>query len=378
MNIRKYQDLLTDASIALGAFLASRAALMLVGWIAITFIIQKGDSATVDQLANLACRWDCGWYVSIAEHGYSTVSPAIQPGATNLAFWPAFPFATRLLSDMSGMSIILSGITLSNIAFAVCLFLFKRYCTAAGLSHSLATFTTFLMAFSPQSFVFSSFYGDAFGLLGVVGSMYFARSQRWWLSGVFAVLATSSRPTGVVLMVFLMVHAYTLVGWRGYVRPWMDPRPFIPVVLLPAGELLVFLISYNVSGDAFAQTHSRIAGWHATFELPWLAIIANLRQGPAFAFWTICALILFGSIIPLLRSRLFPEAIYTFFSYVLILSGTEANGLLRYAVAIPTTFIGLTLLMKHNQPLRHALLAIFASLGAVMFCAWAASSWISI
>lgn len=351
---------------------------MLAGWITLSSIVQKGKFATLDQIIGLACRWDCGWYLNIATHGYSVMSPVNQPGATNLAFWPAFPYAARLLSTISGLPILISGILLANIAFILCLFFFKRYFTTIGLSNSLAIFSVFLVAFSPHSFIYSVFYGDAFALLGVIGSIYFARSQRWWLSGLFAILATSSRPTGIVLIVFLIINAYERLGWYGLLKSWRDPRPFIPVVLLPAGELSVFLISYIVSGDAFAQAHSRLVGWHVGFEAPWTAITVNLSQGPESIFWTVGALLLFLSIFPLLRARLFPEFAYTLFSFALIFSSTEANGLLRYAVTVPTVFLGIALFLKDRRELRYSTLGIFASLGATVFCAWTAYSWISI
>ena len=75
------------------AFLASRLVLLLVGWIALSFIATRGTEphglgASLQAMKDLAYRWDTKWHMSIATYGYSTVSPPSQPYATNFAFWP--------------------------------------------------------------------------------------------------------------------------------------------------------------------------------------------------------------------------------------------------------------------------------------------------
>ncbi len=206
---RRLQALRNVLSPAVGvpicAYLASRLALFLIGWFTFAFLIPNPAAPSLHQIFDLTCRWDCGWYLSIAQHGYSTISPSIQPGATNLAFWPALPFAARWLSDVTGMSIVGSGDILTNIAFILSLILLRKYCLELDLKEHTATFAVFLLAFAPQSYVFSGFYTESFCLLGILGSMYCARRNQWWASGAFAIFTTLSRPTGVFLMLFLLV-----------------------------------------------------------------------------------------------------------------------------------------------------------------------------
>jgi len=360
---------------AVVAFLASRLALFLVGWISLTFIAARGKAVhgagpTLQQLKDLAFRWDTTWYMSIAKHGYSTVSPAVQPHAVNLAFWPAFPFLARYFSDASGFSILMTGVILANLAFLLALYLLHRYCTQLEFTQAAATFAVFLLAFVPESFLFSVFYGDAFGLLGMVGAMYYARKQCWWASGLFAVLASSSRPMGAMVLVFLVVHAYQQLGWRNFLRPWIDPRPFVPVVLAPAGYFLMLWISYRVSGDAFAQAHTRMAGWHVYFAPTWQALYTDFRLGPDLKFWMLSALTLAISLIPLFRKKLYPDATFGLCYFVLIFSQINSAGLLHYAAVLPVVYVGFTWLLREKEQARYALLGVFATLGAALFCAW--------
>lgn len=357
------------------AFFTSRLALLLVGWLTLTFLSthplnQHGIRTTWRQLFDLTYRWDGGWYMSIAQHGYSTVSPAAQPHAINLAFWPAFPYLARFLAMATGMPILVAGVILANLAFFFCLYLLYRYCMLVGLGKDLATLAVFLLAFVPESFLFSSFYADVFSTLGMLGAMYFARRERWWIAGLFAILASSSRPTGVMVIVFLAVHAYQTLGWRGFLQPWRDARPFVPVVLVPAGYFLMLWISFHVSGDAFAEVHTRSAGWYVNFAPPLRSLADDFRHGADLKFWTLGALGLATSIIPLVRAKLIPDATFAFAYFVLIFSQNNPAGLIHYSAGLPAIYVGFALMCRRLQATRYALLGSFALVNAVLFCAW--------
>lgn len=365
------------------AFLASRVALFVVGWLSLAFIATRdkaehGAAPTLQQLQDLVFRWDTTWYMSIARHGYSVVSPAIQPHAVNLAFWPSFPFLARWLGDISGLSILMSGVILANLAFLIALYLLHRYCTRLEFGPTAAAFAVMLLAFVPESFLFSVFYGDAFGLLGMLGAMYYARQERWWVSGLFAILASSSRPMGVMVIVFLVVHALQQLGWRNFLRPWIDPRPFVPVVLAPAGYFLMLWISFIVSGDAFAQAHTRMAGWHVYFAAPWRALATDFRLGPDLKFWILSAFALALSLIPLFRKRLHADAWFGAAYFLLIFSQINSAGLLHYAAALPVVYVGFAWWIRERPLVRQALLGAFATVGAALFCAWSLYVYIAV
>lgn len=359
------------------AFLSSRLVLLLVGWLTLSFIATHGHAphgvaASWTAMQHLACRWDCGWYMSIATHGYSTVSPPNAPYATNFAFWPALPYLARYLHDVSGLSILASGVILVNVALFFSLYFLCKYCLVLGLDGPTASFAALLLAFAPQGFLFSVFYGDALTLLGAIGAMYCARTQRWWTAGLFAILASSSRPTGIVVLAFLLVHAYQTLGWKNFLRPWRDTRPFIPVVLAPAGHFLAMWMAFRVSGDAFAEVHTRAQGvvWMVHFIAPWWGLVGDFRRGPDLVFWTLAALALAISIIPLVKQRWLPDAAFAIVYFLLIFSQNDPEGLLHYAVVLPPIYVGFAWLFRNSEPAKLSLLGIFASVGAAIFCAW--------
>lgn len=367
------------------AFLSSRLVLLLVGWLALSFIATHGQAphgiaAPWAAMKHLACRWDCGWYMSIAKHGYSTVSSPNAPYATNFAFWPAFPYLARYLHDASGLSLLMSGVVLVNVAFFLALYFLCKYCLTLGFDSRTATFATLLLAFAPQGFLFSVFYADALTLLGAIGAMYFARTERWWIAGLFAILASSSRPTGIVVLAFLLVHAYQTLGWKTFLRPWIDSRPFIPVVLAPAGHFLTMWMAFRISGDAFAEVHTRAqgSGWMVHFIAPWWGLLGDFRLAPDLVFWTLAALLLALSIIPLVKQRWLPDAAFAICYFLLIFSQNNPEGLLHYAVVLPPIYVGFAWWSRDSESAKLSLLGIFASVGAVIFCAWTVGSGLAV
>lgn len=375
--------LLPDAE-ARGAFktaatlyAASRIMLMLVGWLTLAFIAQhkvapRGVKQHWSAIHNLVCQWDCGWYMTIAEHGYSAWSAPPQLYSTNMAFWPAFPYLTRYLHDLSGLSLLTSGVLLSNAAFLFCLYYLFRYCRALGCEARIATLATALLAFAPQSILFSAFYGDSLSLLGVLGAMYYARTARWWLAGAFAILASSARPTGFVVLAFLLVHAFQTLGWKNFLRPWHNPRPFIPVVLTPAGHLLAMWLAFFASGDAFAEVHTRAEGisWQVSFVPPWQGLLGDYRGQLDLKFWATAVLLLAISTIGLVKQRWWPDVAFAVCFFLLIFTQHNPMGLLHYAILLPTIYVGFAWMLRNSASRQMALLGAFASVGAALCCAW--------
>lgn len=388
---RRYRYLPSGATcdalrVAALGYAASRLALLLVGWLTVSFIAVRGTAThgvktgLGTTLEHLTCNWDCAWYLSIAGWGYTPGSQPTELYATNLAFWPALPYLARYFHELSGFSILTAGVIITNVCFFFALLLLYKYCTTLDLERRSASFAVMLLAFVPESFLFSAFYGDALALLGMLGAMYYARTARWWLASLFAILASSSRPTGILVIVFLVVYAYQQLGWRNFLRPWIDARPFIPVVLAPAGHFLTMWMAFRASGDAFAEVHTRAegAGWLVGFAPPWASILGDFRGYPDLKFWAIAALLMAISLIPLLCKRWWPDAIFGLCYFLLIFSQHNPEGLLHYAIGLPVVYVGFALLCRHSTSGRHALLGAFASVGAVLCCAWALQIGISV
>src|ERR1700760_2268478 len=144
-------------------FLLSRAALVAIG---LATKLRHGDALQFPaDLAQLFVRWDAGWYLGIAEHGYSIEGSAAQPGANSYAFSPVFPLLISALAGVTGLPATLAALIISNAAFLAALFVVFAYGRRIGLGDRAALYAVALLAVSPGSFVFSAPYTESVFLL---------------------------------------------------------------------------------------------------------------------------------------------------------------------------------------------------------------------
>src|SRR5947208_3709837 len=88
--------------------LGTRPVMFFVGYLAI-FLIGWGKGAPPyrdfdNELFNLPLRWDAGWYLQIAIHGYTYVHRTGAAEQQNIVFFPAFPIAVRVVALLLGGS----------------------------------------------------------------------------------------------------------------------------------------------------------------------------------------------------------------------------------------------------------------------------------
>ncbi|MFS6827037.1 mannosyltransferase family protein [Cyanobium sp. ATX-6F1] len=196
------------------------------------------------QLAERLSSWDGAHYLRIALEGYAD---------NNLAFFPAFPAAVRLVSDLLPLPPLVVALLLSNGAFLVALALLHRL-SERWLGAEAARATVLLTCLNPLSIFFSLPYTESFFLL-------FSTLSLTWLGrdpipsvrlAPIAALCAASRPNGVAIVVpILLAYARQrrlgaglavalagLGGWRRWpgsactcaVTPWPSSMPRRPGV----------------------------------------------------------------------------------------------------------------------------------------------------
>jgi hypothetical protein len=94
-----------DFAAALGPFVATRLAVFLAAFLAVSTIgiaMTPGFVVSNDPLANLPARFDAGWYSEIAVDGYNWSSTFAEQ--RNIAFFPAMPLLMRGVGVAFGMN----------------------------------------------------------------------------------------------------------------------------------------------------------------------------------------------------------------------------------------------------------------------------------
>ncbi len=256
----------------------------------IAFVDQPQDYPVPDILAGFA-RWDTGWYRSIADSGYFYNGPAQQ---SSVAFFPAYPFAMRLLAYVVG-NLIVAGVVITLVSGVTVAVLFHRWVSAflgpRTAKYALALFLCYPFAF----YLFGAVYSDALFIAAVLGAFTLLERDRPVLAGMVGIIATAARPVGIALVIGLAIRVLEIRG----VLPGSRPAAFVPrptsiaseqgsrVPLLPrrvrlanvrvrdAGVLLsgfglvafAALLWYRF-GDPLAFTRvSSAPGWYKDFNL---------------------------------------------------------------------------------------------------------------
>jgi len=139
--------------------------------------------------------WDGDWYLRIAKHGYANLPPQAR------RFFPLYPMLGRAVASLPGVPLGLALVALANVAALVAGALLYRLALVETGDKKLARRATWLMAFTPASFVLVMGYSEAMAIGLSVGMFLALRSRRWGWAFAAGVLAGAVRPTGVLLVV---------------------------------------------------------------------------------------------------------------------------------------------------------------------------------
>ncbi|MEO7916745.1 MAG: mannosyltransferase family protein, partial [Dokdonella sp.] len=287
-------------------YLVSRLALVLIGVLTQATLGDDPDAS----LIQLGCRWDCGWYLGIADHGYTQSENSGVPGATSFAFFPIFPLLMRGVATISGLGLLPAGLIVTNLCFLAALVYLHRYVLQLGFSRGSAMLSVALLCIIPQSFVFSAVYTESVFLLFLVAAMFHLRRGEFLRAGCAAALLSATRANGIFFLVFAIAWLVRRYGWPQLLRPWQNAEAYIPILLAPLGLFLWWAYCYSSTGDAFAQptTVGYGWGWRGGFFLEnlWWHLQATLEA----RFWVLSSLLIFGASTWLLRLRLYEEFIF--------------------------------------------------------------------
>ena len=196
---------------ALGAFLASRAIVWLVGIASFELVPLSGWAKTDptaltrhlgavgEVLGAPAVRWDSSYYVFTAQHGYEAL------GQT--AFFPFYPMVMRAVATIT-YSEVVAGVLVSLASFAIALVLLHRLADL-DFGPDVARRTVWLIALFPAAVFFSAVYTEALFLVLSVGAVYAARRGSWAWAGALGGMAALTRNTGVLIGVaVLLLYLY--------------------------------------------------------------------------------------------------------------------------------------------------------------------------
>lgn len=355
-----------------GIFAASRFILLGIADVAAIYLQAK---PSVEDWSHLLCRWDCIWYLSVAELGYTEQEiPQDSFPMTNYCFSPLFPLLIRLLGPLFHGNILHAGLVIANACFLAALIYVYRYARLLKYEHNTALLSVALVCFLPQSIAFSALYSESVFLLVLVMAMFHLRRGDYLIAGLSAALLGAARPNGMLIIVFAVALLWHQYGFRSILQPWRAPERWLPLVLAPLGLIAFWIFCFDATGDAFAQSTAARHGWGWHFHPIWENVESMLRVGErvrvriaAFAGMTTLALSLL-----LLRERLIAEFAFCATSILLVLSGSGTTGVsaFRYWIVLFPIWVVVARLLEKRPVLAACVMLGIGLLSGMMAVAW--------
>ena len=224
---------------------AFRILIFLLVGLAACFILYPGSGP--DAFLWIWKKWDGLHYVNLAELGYSGY---VEDGKNLfLVFFPLYPWLMRVVSLITGNTMA-AGLLLSFVCYgAGCVFLYKL--AAFELGRGGAVRTVLFLSVYPYAFFFGGIMTESLFLLTTAAGLWYIRRHRWWLAGMWGLLAAMTRMHGVLLIGAAAAELVEHLGrfdWKAIVRR-------LPALILPAVGTLVYLaLNWSVTGNPFAFT----------------------------------------------------------------------------------------------------------------------------
>ncbi len=312
---------------ALAAHLLTRAVSLLV--------LVVGGTMSDSSALKVLTRWDARWYARIAEDGYGQVVVAADGRLlSDYAFFPLYPALERLVSALTGLTVLHAGLLVSAVSSLVAAAGIYRVGT---LLHGSRTGIVLVVLWSavPVSVVQSMAYTESLFTALAAWSLYAVLIHRYAVAGVAACLAGLTRPMGVAVVAAVAVGALIRLrdlhrARRGGTAPSASAvlDPAAGLVLAPLG-LAGYLTYVSRQRDGALAYLDVTHGWGNGFDggLGFAAWVWRLLLDgqPMLAVAVLLGLALLASAVVATARRGYPSPVLTFTLVSVLLSFATAT-----------------------------------------------------
>ena len=215
-------------------------------------------------------EWDATHFLRLAEFGYSAADKF------KAWFYPLYPWSVRFTSYLCG-DFVLASFLVSAVALFFAVVILRRI-AAFEWNETVARRAAYFFLIFPTAFYLHIGYTESLFIALMLGSIFAARKERWWLAGLLGAFSWMTRANGIVLLPTLAVEA--VHQWQAGKR-WQWRWLWIGIV--PLGFAAYLFLNWRISGDPFAFLKMRKELFHMSFSWPWNGIadaFRNLRRHP--------------------------------------------------------------------------------------------------
>ncbi len=177
-------------------------------------------------------RWDSRWFLRAAVTGWPQHLPHHNGhvAGSTIAFFPLYPLSIRWLSQLTGLTPLAAGVTITTVTGLVAMVgvwvLVHHYADRQAADRG-----TLLVALFPGSFVLSLAYSEGFAITFLAFGLLALLQRRWLLAGLLGLLASATTPVALGFEVSCLWCAYREIvpdrNWRSLAAPILAPLGFV-------------------------------------------------------------------------------------------------------------------------------------------------------
>ena len=222
---------------------------------------------------------DSKHYFDIARSGYSVTNGAGE--ILDLVFFPGYPVLTGIL--MMALPEMLSGYLAAWIPFLIAgMTLYRLFRLDYDRRKSLRILLW--MCLLPGAVFYSYPMSESLFLAVAAGTVYTARTRRWFAAGVCGFLAAFTRSTGLLLLVPLGIELLEQYAGRYRKDAKRLVRDGACLLMIPLAFAVYLYINYAAEGDPLKFLQYQKSNWHQ--EAGWFFRTAGIQMDYAVRNWT--------------------------------------------------------------------------------------------
>lgn len=216
-------------------------------------------------LATIVSNYDGPLYLVVAKTLYSktAIETGFQfplPTEYYTAHFPLFPILIKFFGIVTNYPYAMLIVTLLSSILAI-YFFHKLLSEFVGKRDAI--FLTFLFAVFPARWLIVRSTGSADPLFvgSIIASIYYFRSKKYWLAGIWGLAAQLTKSPGVLLFISYVVYLLVPILKEKIITAskWLknlNLKHTYPILLIPIGILIVFTLYYFTQGNFWAYFRS--------------------------------------------------------------------------------------------------------------------------
>jgi hypothetical protein len=331
-------------------FIITRITLTIIGVSSVKVLEPYQKSVTTwhfssSQVLNVWGVWDTGWYLTIAEHGYTSRphTQGMTAGQADIAFFPLYPLGIFLIQLIT-QNYFVSGLIISNICLLGSAVLLYKLMRLDYEEETARRGITYLFLF-PTAFILSGVFSESLYLFLVLMCFFYFRRQKWLLVALASFLLALSRPLGVFIIIPLLYEYLSQIHFS-----FSKIKLSAAVIVAPplVGLALFMFFNFKLTGDPLAFVHAQ-SGWGRSLVNPLGILGHNLLSHDINTLFTVYFVLSCSALLIYVAKKIRTSyLIFAVYSIVVPLC-SGLMSLPRYLVAVFPLSIALAICTKKNS-----------------------------